>query len=247
MFDGQMWLGPGRTLAGTFRYYNSSNFSFPEVGHYFAWIHVAKFVPEGEPETGRRAREGQKDEEVANGDGSSSDTLDEPDIVHVVGDIVQLIPTKTDDMRQQTYINVCGAAVNTNKSDDCFEVNAAQYTSHYKNNRPLSILPVRAHFNLNKYRTKKPMPSDNTYVSVEGFLEDIETDAAGHATLFHMVVDNISFLGRATFSSSIACGLVPSTPSRSSRFKYNFDTLSPTPSTQASAPSTPSTSDSGLL
>jgi hypothetical protein len=110
-------------------------------------------------------------------------------------------------MRQQTYINVCGAAVNTNKSDDCFEVNAAQYTSHYKNNRPLSILPVRAHFNLNKYRTKKPMPSDNTYVSVEGFLEDIETDAAGHATLFHMVVDNISFLGRATFSSSIACGL----------------------------------------
>jgi hypothetical protein len=51
---------------------------------------VAKFVPEGEPETGRRAREGQKDEEVANGDGSSSDTLDEPDIVHVVGDIVQV-------------------------------------------------------------------------------------------------------------------------------------------------------------
>lgn len=40
MFDGQMWLGPGRTLAGTFRYYNSSNYSFPEVGHYFAWIHV---------------------------------------------------------------------------------------------------------------------------------------------------------------------------------------------------------------
>ena len=41
MFDGQMWLGPGRIiLTGIFRYYNSSNYSFPEVGHYFAWIHV---------------------------------------------------------------------------------------------------------------------------------------------------------------------------------------------------------------
>jgi hypothetical protein len=39
MFDGQMWLGT-RPLTGIFRYYNSSNYSFPEVGHYIAWIHV---------------------------------------------------------------------------------------------------------------------------------------------------------------------------------------------------------------
>jgi hypothetical protein len=41
MFDGQMWLGHGRVLTGIFRYYNSSNYSFPkEPGRYFAWIHV---------------------------------------------------------------------------------------------------------------------------------------------------------------------------------------------------------------
>jgi hypothetical protein len=39
-FDGQMWLGPGRILTGIFRYYNASNNTFPDVGQYFAWIHV---------------------------------------------------------------------------------------------------------------------------------------------------------------------------------------------------------------
>jgi hypothetical protein len=113
-------------------------------------------------------------------------------------------------MQQQAYINVSGAVVNSNKSDDgFFEINAAQYTSHYKDNRPLSVFPVRAHFNLKTYKAKKPIPSDNTYVSVEGFLRDIETDTAGRATRFHMSVDNINFLGRATTTlyPSMAGGL----------------------------------------
>jgi hypothetical protein len=83
--------------------------------------------------------------------------------------VIQLIPAKTDDMRQQVYISVSGAAVNSNKTGGFFEVNAPQYTSHYKSNRTLSILPVQARFNTNKYRTKKPIPSNNTYVSIEGF------------------------------------------------------------------------------
>jgi len=41
-FDGQMWLMPGRSVTGEFRYYNSSNESFSDVGLYFAWIHVSK-------------------------------------------------------------------------------------------------------------------------------------------------------------------------------------------------------------
>lgn len=41
-FDSQMWLGPGRILMGTFRYYNTSNYSFPDVGQYFSWIHVSQ-------------------------------------------------------------------------------------------------------------------------------------------------------------------------------------------------------------
>ena len=106
-------------------------------------------------------------------------------------------------MRQQVYINVSGAAVNSNKDNGFFEVNATQYTSHYKNDdRSLSTLPVRAHFNTSRYKNKMPIPFDNTYVTVEGFLENVETDTAGHATTFHMSVDNISFLGRANLSPS---------------------------------------------
>jgi hypothetical protein len=85
-------------------------------------------------------------------------------------------------MRQQSYINFSGATLNSNKTDGFFQVNAAQYTSHYKNNRALSTLPVQANFNSNKYKTKKPIPSNNTYVAVKGFLEDIKTDSAGQAT-----------------------------------------------------------------
>jgi hypothetical protein len=91
--------------------------------------------------------------------------------------------------------------------DGFFEVNAAQYMSHYKNDRALSILPIRAHFNSNKYKTKKPILSNNTYVSMEGFLDDIEIDTTGRATLFHVSVDNINFLGRASLPPSTTSGI----------------------------------------
>jgi len=42
-FDGQMWLGPEQILTGIFRYYNSSNIAFPNIGQYFLWIHVRQF------------------------------------------------------------------------------------------------------------------------------------------------------------------------------------------------------------
>lgn len=131
--------------------------------------------------------------------------------------MLQLIPTKTDDLRQQPYINISGAAINSNKTEGFFEVNAAQYTSHYKTNRALSILPIQAHFNSNKYRTKKPIPSNNTFVSLEGFVEDVETDANGHATMFRVSVDNINFLGRAT--------LAPATTSAVGKYLESFTSL----------------------
>lgn len=97
-------------------------------------------------------------------------------------------------MREHPYINVSGAAINSNKTGGFFDVNAPQYTSQFKTNRTPSVLPVQAHFNSNKYKNKKPIPSNNTYVSIEGFLEDVDTDSIGHATRFHVSVDNINFL-----------------------------------------------------
>ena len=43
-FDGQMWLAQDHILTSAFRYYNVSNQDFPDVGQYFAWIHV-HFTP----------------------------------------------------------------------------------------------------------------------------------------------------------------------------------------------------------
>lgn len=65
-------------------------------------------------------------------------------------------------------------------------------------NHMLSILPVHAHFNSNKYKTKKPIPSNNIYVPIKGFLDAINTDSSGRATTFHVSVDNINFLGKLT-------------------------------------------------
>jgi len=165
------------------------------------------------------------------------------------------------------YINISSAAINSNKTRGFFDINAPQYTSHYKTNRALSFLPVHAHFNSNKYKTKKPIPSNNMYVSFEGFLETIETDTTGHATSFHMSVDNINFLGtghtfalghrnfRYLFTFSLLSYtehivLASNTPSPSSRFKYNFNAAPPGSSTGASVPEAPSAvphSDIGVL
>ena len=115
---------------------------------------------------------------------------------------LQLIPTKMDDMRERPYINMSGTAINSNKTALSFKINAPQYTLQYKTNWNLSVLPIQAHFNSSKYRTKKLIPLNNTYVSIEGFLEDVETDSISCANKFHVSVDNINFLGRVTLPPS---------------------------------------------
>jgi hypothetical protein len=96
-----------------------------------------------------------------------------------------------------------------------FEINASQYTSHYKSNKTLSIFPIRAVFNTTKYKFKKPVPSNNSYVSVKGFLAEIETDSNRCALCFLVLVDNINFLGKAPASSSLT-GTVGEQPLSSS-------------------------------
>ena len=74
----------------------------------------------------------------------------------------------------------------------------SQYTSFYKTQRNLSTLPVRAHFDETRYKNKKPIPTNNTYIAVEGFLNNVIVDSkSGTSTIFHFSVDNISFLGKA--------------------------------------------------
>jgi hypothetical protein len=218
-----------------------------------------------------------------------SDEIEDFEDFHVVGDIIhvcrflcfplphwahtpltililctQLIPTFAPETRQISFLNVSGVAVRSNKAEGFFDVDAAQYTTNYKSDRHLSVLPVRATFNSNKYKNKKPIPSNNTYVSVEGTLYDFETDTNGQATRFWLSVDNISFLGRASSLPSSSASppgrggqpfffsffslhdltllsLHPftgtaSTPSPSRRFKYSFEMPDLSPSSPPTSP-----------
>lgn len=119
-------------------------------------------------------------------------------LLHVIAssaEYIQLIPSAPD-IRRTPYITLSGATFN--KSDKSFEINAAQYTSFYKTQRNLSTFPVRAHFDDVRYKNKKPIPANNSYVAVEGFLNDVEMDpSTGAPSIFHISVDNISFLGKA--------------------------------------------------
>ena len=82
-------------------------------------------------------------------------------------------------------------------------MNATQYTSFYKSQRRLSTFPIRAHFDDVRYKKKKPIPSNNTYVAVEGSLFHVDMDTnTGGPLLFHIMVDNINFLGRATLPAA---------------------------------------------
>ena len=109
-----MWLGQGRVLTGMFRYYNAYNLSFPDIGQYFAWIHVrftlltvylstytaqvAKFdAPEQteqtkptKPDVDNELRTKHTEEDNVHNSDGTSDTLEHSDIVHVVGDIIHV-------------------------------------------------------------------------------------------------------------------------------------------------------------
>ena len=115
-FQGQMWLGEGRVLIGKYRYYNTYNLSFDDVGQYFAWIHVmylipkpsplltfaqvAKFtpvpttvteasVPQVLPSESQSGEESHVTETLAS---EHSDEIEDFEDFHVVGDIIYVCP-----------------------------------------------------------------------------------------------------------------------------------------------------------
>ena len=119
-----------------------------------------------------------------------------PDLSHAIFFLPfkKIFPCASDVIRTP-YITVSGATFN--KSKTSFDVNATQYTSFYKTQHNLSTLPIRAHFDKTRYKNKKPIPANNTYVAVEGFLNNVKVDSnSGTPTIFHINVDNISFLGK---------------------------------------------------
>ena len=123
--------------------------------------------------------------------------------MHANQSFVQLILCMEDVIYWALYITVSGAAVNTDRSQGVFECNALQYTTFFKDHVHLSTLPIRAHFDNNRYKNKKPIPSNNSFIAVEGFVLQIELNPdTGQVSFFHVAAENITFLGKGTNSTT---------------------------------------------
>ena len=105
-------------------------------------------------------------------------------------------------MREPPYIFLSGAASNVDKNDCSFDLCATQYMSHFRDDRELSVLPVRANFNSPKFKNNKPRAKENHDVGLLGVLENIDTELSGEASLFHIAVDTINFIRPVNIQSS---------------------------------------------
>jgi hypothetical protein len=91
-----------------------------------------------------------------------------------------------------------GITSNCNNKEAFFNVSTLQYISFHKIKPQLWMFPVHALFKGPKYKNKKSMLYNNTSVCIEGLLSNIELDKnTGVPSFFHILVDNIGFLGKS--------------------------------------------------
>jgi|SRR5712672_3056294 len=180
-------------------------------------IQIARVVPAPLCGQSTNTLNTSQDEVMDNSLGSEMLT----DEYHVCGDIVQvrnvssymgcqanlytlqLFPCTGDVIHHSPYISVSGAVVNINRAQGFFKCNALQYMTFFKDHWHLSMLPIRAHFNNTHYKNKKPLPSNNSYIAVKGFLNQIIFNPnTGQPLFFQISAKNISFLGKVPLANS---------------------------------------------
>ena len=70
---------------------------------------------------------------------------------------MQVIPTTANLLHQPPYISFLGAVYKSNKDDNTFKCNPLQYTTYYRDRHHLLALPIHAHFETTRYKTKPPL------------------------------------------------------------------------------------------
>ncbi|KAJ6522020.1 hypothetical protein B0H19DRAFT_1277520 [Mycena capillaripes] len=177
VFDLQAYLPSSQpALIGSIRYFNAENLEFPDVGCYAAWISVARTLPTVEV---------------------YSQSLGPADY-HIIGDAVWLIPLgspETFSLNHAVFVHVCGLATNINRDDATFDIVAEQYVSATK--KP-EIFPIRCMIpDTPRFQRYKPIPTNNKFVSVTGFLNGVERDDDHTVKHFIMDIDQVVF-GQST-------------------------------------------------
>ncbi|KAK7037672.1 hypothetical protein VNI00_010896 [Paramarasmius palmivorus] len=216
-FDALIYISPGKTITASLRYFNQGNVIFPEKGYYTVIAQVSRSV------SGHfqpfNIIEDKEDEE------SLKETS-----YQIVGDIVWIctIPGEEPptDFDPRCFVIVSGLAINI--SSENFDVDAHQYTWCISKSleRPSeSLFPIRVHFDSNDHRwsNRKPIPTiPNQFVQVQGFLKDYTLNESHFPERFHIVVEQVPFLGRGAVTRPTVEAPAP-LPARRRRLRGNFN------------------------
>ncbi|KAF8262365.1 hypothetical protein EI94DRAFT_1704827 [Lactarius quietus] len=149
----------------------------------------------------------------------------EPEDYHFVGDIVWLVPAEVEDACIPAYVHATGTATAVDTSNATFNVDSYQYTYAFRS--PQLFLIHAMILDSPRYKTKKPVPSNNSYVGIAGWLTRINPTGHDSEDRFYVDVNNITFLGHPPTipvqSSDLA--LSPATPTHKCGL-YDFDSPS---------------------
>ncbi len=155
-----------------------------------------------------------------------------------------MVPVEVDEkfLRRQPLIQVSGVAININKDNKLFDVDAVQYVYAMKTiPRDNVLFPSRAYFpDSARFQNSKPMPNKDSYVSFRGHITRIGLSPAGVLERFFIEIDQLAFLGKKGTAPFECAYLIPSSlglmelmialpvpttpsPSRVSKLKFSFD------------------------
>lgn len=100
--------------------------------------------------------------------------------------------------RQQGFVQLCGVATNINRDDATFNVEAEPYVSAVKDVDGIkAIFPARCLIlNTARFKKYKPIPANGRYVSVTGFLTNVELQEDHTVKQFVIDIDQVIFLGQ---------------------------------------------------
>ena len=144
-------------------------------------------------------------------------------------------------LRRQPLLQVSGVAININRDDNLFDVDAMQYVYAMKR-LPCdnSMFPTRSYFpDTPRFQKSKPMPNKDSCVSFRGLITRLGLSPTGVLERFFIKLDQLSFLGKKGGATPFECTYrilssldlelttlpVPTTPtpSRVGKLRFSFD------------------------
>ncbi|KAF7981288.1 hypothetical protein HWV62_34199 [Athelia sp. TMB] len=225
-FDAQIYLGAYKPLTVEFRYFNANDISFDEVGTYVVHGTIARWIENPDPSGASQSSDSIQAAATMKTDGDgSADKAKEDGIDELgydfVGDIIWLIPVNANP-RHLAWVHSSGTV---NKSDDksSFDLDPTQYTSALRG-APASMMPLHCIIpDSARYKNKKPLPRVGTMVSFEGYLcSRMANPDTGRTERYHIDIEHVSFMGRATVPGPQATPKAASTPAKR-KFTFSFN------------------------